>query len=65
MNYPAAGDGMVSILEPAYPEGECPREESVGSCERGGWEDVYYQDSNQWPMGGGFGCYFAGDWIAP
>jgi len=56
---------MVSILEPAYSEGDCPREESVGSCERGGWEEVYYQDSNQGPMGVEFGCNFAGEWIAP
>ena len=49
MHYPEVGDGMVSILEPAYSEGDCPREESVGSCERGGWEEVYYQDSNQGP----------------
>lgn len=65
MHYPEVGDGMVSILEPAYSEGDCPREESVGSCERGGWEEVYYQDSNQGPMGVEFGCNFAGDWIAP
>ena len=59
------GDGVVDILEPEYGEGDCPRDSSIGSCERGGWEEVYYEDSNQGPMGVKFGCNFAGDWIKP
>ena len=59
------GDGVVSILDPQYGAGDCPRESSIGSCERGGWEEVYYEDSNQGPMGVKFGCNFAGDWIKP
>ena len=37
----------------------------IGSCERGGWEEVYYEDSNTGPMGVEFGCNFAGEWLAP
>ena len=59
------GDGVVSILDPQYGVGDCSRESSIGSCERGGWEEVYYEDSNQGPMGVKFGCNFAGDWIKP
>ena len=59
------GDGVVSIIDPKYGEGDCSRESSIGSCERGGWEEVYYDDSNQGPMGVRFGCNFAGDWIKP
>jgi len=55
---------MVTILDPAYAEGDCPRESSIGSCERGGWEEVYYEgESAQEDVE--FGCMFAGDWIAP
>ena len=58
------GDGVVSILDPEYGEGDCPRESSIGSCERGGWEEVYYEgESAQEDVE--FGCMFAGDWIAP
>lgn len=59
------GDGVVSIVDPQYGFGDCPRDSSIGSCERGGWEEVYYEDSNQGPMGVKFGCNFAGDWIKP
>jgi len=52
------GDGVVTILDPQFGSGDCPRQSSIGSCERGGWEEVYYEDSNQGPMGVKFGCKF-------
>jgi len=59
------GDGMVTILDPEYGEGDCPRETSVGSCERGGWEEVYYEGQGE-PQGMQIGCMFAaGDWLEP
>ena len=64
-SYPDVGDGMVTIMDPVYAEGDCPREGSIGSCERGGWEEVYYEDSNTGPMGVEFGCNFAGEWLTP
>ena len=59
------GDGMITILDPEYGEGDCPRETSVGSCERGGWEEVYYEGQGE-PQGMQIGCMFAaGDWLEP
>jgi len=63
-HYAEVGDGMVTILEPVYAEGDCSREASIGSCERGGWEEVYYEGESA-PEDVEFGCMFAGDWIAP
>ena len=63
-HYAEEGDGMVTILEPVYAAGDCSRETSIGSCERGGWEEVYYEGESA-PEDVEFGCMFAGDWIAP
>lgn len=57
------GDGMMSVISPVYGEGDCPRETTIGSCERGGWEEVYYDDND--PAMAEFGCGFAGDWLEP
>ena len=57
------GDGMMSVISPVYGEGDCSREATVGSCDRGGWEEVYYDDND--PAMAEFGCGFAGDWLEP
>jgi len=54
---------MMSVISPVYGEGDCPRETTIGSCERDGWEEVYYDDND--PTMAEFGCGFAGDWLAP
>jgi hypothetical protein len=63
--FSVVGDGVVSIIVPLYGGGDCSRESSIGSCVRGGWGGVYYDDSHQGPMGVEFGCDFAGGWIKP
>ena len=57
------GDGMMSVISPVYGEGDCTREATVGSCDRGGWEEVYYDDND--PAMAEFGCGFAGEWLEP
>ena len=58
------GDGMMEISGAIYGEGDCSREASIGSCERGGWEEVYYEGEGD-PESVEFGCGFAGDWLEP
>ena len=57
------GDGMMSVISPVSGEGDCSREATIGSCDRGGWEEVYYDDND--PTMAEFGCGFAGEWLAP
>ena len=64
MELEAEGDGMMGLSDTNYGEGDCPRETSIGSCERGGWEEVYYEGEGD-PGSVEFGCGFAGDWLAP
>jgi hypothetical protein len=64
MELEAEGDGMMDLSDPKYGGGDCARETSIGSCERGGWEEVYYEGEGD-PVSVEFGCGFAGDWLAP
>jgi len=64
MELEAEGDGMMDLSDTKYGEGDCARETSIGSCERGGWEEVYYEGEGD-PVSVEFGCGFAGDWLAP
>ncbi|HIN13127.1 MAG TPA: hypothetical protein EYM72_02455 [Gammaproteobacteria bacterium] len=64
MELEAEGDGMMDLSDTKYGEGDCPRETSIGSCERGDWEEVYYEGEGD-PVAVEFGCGFAGDWLAP
>ena len=64
MMFEEEGDGMMDISDAKYGEGDCSREASVGSCERGGWEEVYYEGEGD-PSAVEMGCGFAGDWLEP